>query len=65
MLFERPCRSGDIITIGTVEGTVTRIRTRATTIVDWDNKEVMVPNKIFITDRLVNWTLSRLRPRGS
>ena len=37
---------------------VARIRTRATTIIDWDNKEVVVPNKSFITDRLVNWTLS-------
>ena len=35
-----------------------RIRTRATAIVDWDNKEVVVPNKSVITDRLVNWTLS-------
>jgi potassium efflux system protein len=58
VLFERPVRVGDIVTIGDVEGTVARIRTRATTIVDWDNKEVIVPNKSFITDRLVNWTLS-------
>jgi potassium-dependent mechanosensitive channel len=58
VLFERPFRIGDIVTIGNVEGTVARIRTRATTIVDWDNKEVVVPNKNFITDRLVNWTLS-------
>jgi potassium efflux system protein len=58
VLFERPFRIGDVITIGSVEGTVARIRTRATTIVDWDNKEVVVPNKSFITDRLVNWTLS-------
>ncbi|TLY52657.1 MAG: mechanosensitive ion channel [Gammaproteobacteria bacterium] len=52
------CRVGDIITIGGVEGTVMRIRTRATTIMDWDNREVIVPNKNFITERLVNWTLS-------
>jgi potassium efflux system protein len=58
VLFERPYRVGDIITIGEVEGTVTRIRTRATTILDWDNKEVVVPNKTFITERFVNWTLS-------
>jgi potassium efflux system protein len=58
VLFERPCRVGDIITIGGVEGTVMRIRTRATTILDWDNREVIVPNKNFITERLVNWTLS-------
>jgi potassium efflux system protein len=58
VLFERPYRVGDIITIGEVEGTVTRIRTRATTVLDWDNKEVVVPNKTFITERFVNWTLS-------
>jgi potassium efflux system protein len=58
VLFERPVRIGDTVTIGSVEGTVSRIRTRATTIVDWDNKEVIVPNKTFITERLVNWTLS-------
>lgn len=58
VLFERPYRVGDIVTIGEVEGTVTRIRTRATTILDWDNKEVVVPNRMFITERFVNWTLS-------
>ena len=58
LLFERPFRVGDTITIGELSGTVTRIRTRATTILDWDNREIMVPNKTFITDDLVNWTLS-------
>jgi len=65
VLFERPFRIGDIITIGNVEGTVARIRTRATTIVDWDNKEVIVPNKSFITERVVNWTLSDATTRIS
>jgi len=58
MLFERPVRVGDTITIGEYSGTVARIRTRATTIIDWDNREVLVPNKNFITERLINWTLS-------
>jgi potassium efflux system protein len=58
VLVERPFRIGDIVSIGEVEGTVARIRTRATTIVDWDNKEVIVPNKSFITERLTNWSLS-------
>jgi potassium-dependent mechanosensitive channel len=58
LLFERPFRVGDIITIGEFTGRVTRIRTRATTILDFDNKEVVIPNKAFITDRLTNWTLS-------
>lgn len=58
MLFERPVRVGDTISIGEYSGTVTRIRTRATTIMDWDNREIVVPNKNFITERLINWTLS-------
>jgi potassium-dependent mechanosensitive channel len=58
MLFERPVRVGDTITIGEYSGTVTKIRTRATTIMDWDNREIVVPNKAFITERLINWTLS-------
>ncbi|MBX3724941.1 MAG: mechanosensitive ion channel [Xanthomonadales bacterium] len=58
LLFERPFRVGDVITVGELSGTVTRIRTRATTIVDFDNKEIVIPNKAFITDRLINWTLS-------
>ncbi len=58
MLFERPVRVGDTITIGEFSGTVARIRTRATTIVDWDNREIVIPNKSFITERLINWTLS-------
>jgi potassium efflux system protein len=39
-------------------GTVTKVRIRATTITDWDRKEIIVPNKAFITDQVVNWTLS-------
>src|SRR5690606_25355397 len=58
MLFERPVRVGDTITIGECSGAVARIRTRATTIIDWDTREVVVPNKNFITERLINWTLS-------
>src|SRR5690606_20240356 len=58
MLFERPVRVGDAITIGEYSGTVAKIRTRATTIIDWDNREIVVPNKNFITERLINWTLS-------
>lgn len=58
ILFERPFKVGDMITIGEVEGTVTRIRTRATTLLDGDNREVVVPNKMFITSRFINWTLT-------
>ncbi len=58
ILFERPMRVGDVITVGDVRGVVSKIRIRATTIVDRDHKELIVPNKAFITDKLVNWTLT-------
>ena len=58
LLFERPIRVGDVVTVGETTGTVTRIRIRATTITNWDRKELVVPNKEFITGRLVNWSLS-------
>jgi potassium efflux system protein len=58
ILFEHPIRVGDVVTVGDKDGTVTKIRIRATTIRDWDGKELLVPNKEFITGRLLNWTLS-------
>jgi potassium efflux system protein len=58
LLFERPIRVGDIVTVNNMSGTVTRIRIRATTITDWDRKELIVPNKRFITGEILNWTLS-------
>jgi potassium efflux system protein len=58
VLGERPIRIGDVVTVGDLTGTVTRIRARATVVTDWDNKEIMIPNKAFITERVINWTLS-------
>jgi potassium efflux system protein len=58
ILFERPIRVGDVVTIGETEGAVSRIQIRATTIRTWDGMELLVPNKEFITGRLLNWTLS-------
>src|SRR5258708_22562978 len=58
ILFERPVRVGDVVTVGDVTGVVSRIRIRATMITDADRKELIVPNKEFITSRVLNWTLS-------
>ncbi|MGB7329031.1 MAG: mechanosensitive ion channel domain-containing protein [Rubripirellula sp.] len=58
ILLERPIRVGDIVTVDDVTGVVSRIRIRATSITNWDRKEYVVPNKEFITGRLLNWTLS-------
>ncbi|MDQ1237504.1 MAG: miniconductance mechanosensitive channel MscM [Wigglesworthia glossinidia] len=58
ILFEKPIRIGDTVTIRSLTGSITKINTRATTITDWDRKEIIVPNKAFITEQFVNWSLS-------
>lgn len=58
LLFERPIRVGDIVTVGATTGKVTRIQMRGTTIMEWDRRELIVPNKEFVTGQLTNWTLS-------
>ena len=58
ILFERQLRVGDIVTLNNLSGTVNKIRIRATTIISFDNKEVVIPNKQFITEALTNWSLS-------
>lgn len=57
ILFERPVRIGDLVTVGGITGTVKRIHIRATHIIDSDRKAVIVPNQTFITSQLINWTL--------
>jgi potassium efflux system protein len=58
LLFEQPVRVGDVITLGDTTGTVSRIRMRATTVTNFDQQELVIPNKDLITGRLLNWTLT-------
>jgi len=63
LLFERPIRVGDTVTIGNLSGTVARIRIRATWLTGFDRKEIVVPNKEFVTSQLTNWSHSDLTVR--
>ncbi|MBD2800658.1 miniconductance mechanosensitive channel MscM [Xenorhabdus sp. 42] len=58
ILFEKPIRIGDTVTIRGLTGSITKINTRATTLSDWDRKEIIVPNRAFITEQFINWSLS-------
>ncbi len=64
LLFERPVRVGDTVTIGQQTGVVSRIEIRATTIRTWDQRELLVPNNQLITGEVINWTLSDQINRG-
>jgi len=56
LLIERPVRVGDVISVGTTGGTVDSITIRATVVTNWDNQQIIVPNKSFITQNVTNWT---------
>ncbi len=58
LLLDRTIRVGDAVSVGELSGRVSNIQMRATTITLWDRSEMIVPNKEFITSKLVNWTLS-------
>ena len=58
VLFERPIRVGDVVTMEGTTGTVTNINMRATTITNWDRQELVVPNKNLISGTFMNWTLN-------
>lgn len=58
ILFERPVRVGDTVTIGNLTGTVSRIHIRATSMTDGEHREIIIPNKSLITEKVINWTLA-------
>ena len=58
ILFERQIRVGDVVTVGATSGRVSKIHMRATTITDWNRKELIIPNKEFVTGQVINWSLS-------
>ena len=58
LLLERPIRVGDMITVGDITGDVTRINIRATTVLNLDHQELLIPNRDLITREVTNWTLA-------
>lgn len=65
IMFERPIKIGDRIELGNLEGNVTQIGMRRTTVVTNDNIAILVPNSRFITDNVVNlrYHAERIRVR--
>ncbi len=63
IMFERPIKVGDRIVVGEVEGDVTLIGARSTTVVSNDNISIIVPNSKFITENVVNWSYNDRKVR--
>jgi small-conductance mechanosensitive channel len=69
LLFERPVRVGDFITVGvdskTIEGKVKSINLRTTTVMTNDRVAVFVPNSRLVSHNLINWSHPDVRSRIS
>lgn len=63
LLFERPIRVGDRITIGEDEGDVQSINLRTTIVTTNDRIAIIVPNSKLISQRVVNWSYGDPRAR--
>ena len=57
LLFERPIKAGDFVTVGDVEGFVRKISIRATEIETLDNQDMLIPNSELVSGRVTNWVL--------
>lgn len=63
LLFERPIRTGDFVTVGEVEGFVRKVSIRATEIETMDNQNVLVPNSELVSGHVTNWVLRNTQGR--
>jgi small-conductance mechanosensitive channel len=63
LLFERPIRIGDRITIGEDEGDVQSINLRTTVVTTNDRIAIIVPNSKLVSQRVVNWSYGDPRAR--
>lgn len=64
IIIEHPIRSGDLIEMNNIAGRVENIGARATRVLTLDNKHLIVPNSHFLTNTVLNWTLSDEVIRG-
>jgi small-conductance mechanosensitive channel len=65
LLFERPVRVGDRITIGEDEGDVQSINLRTTLVMTNDRVALIVPNSKLVSQRVINWSYGDPRARIS
>jgi potassium-dependent mechanosensitive channel len=63
VLAERKVRVGDVIDVEGIRGTVVEVNTRSSIVRSADDEETMIPNSLFLENRVTNLTLSSAKVR--
>lgn len=63
LLFERPIKVGDMVTVGEDVGTIKSINLRATEVQTLDNIDIIIPNSAFVEQNVTNWSHGEERIR--
>lgn len=63
ILLERNVKVGDTIDVDGVVGRVVSVDTRASTILGFDGVETVIPNSMFLENKVTNWTHTNARLR--
>jgi potassium-dependent mechanosensitive channel len=58
LMVERPVQPGDIVEVSGTTGKVREIGMRATTLTTFEGADVVVPNGMLLSEKMINWTLS-------
>ncbi len=58
LLIDRSIKPGDVIAIDQTYGWVNRLSARHISVITRDGKEHLIPNELFITERVENWSYS-------
>ena len=63
LMIERPIQLGDTVELSGTTGKVREIGIRTTVLATFEGADVMVPNGMLLSEKLINWTLSNERRR--
>lgn len=63
ILLERNVKVGDIIDVDGVVGRIVTVDTRASTVLGFDGVETVIPNSMFLENKVTNWTHTNSRLR--
>ncbi|PHR54725.1 MAG: mechanosensitive ion channel protein MscS [Robiginitomaculum sp.] len=58
LLMDRSIKPGDVIEVDQTYGRVSSLGLRYTSVVTRDRKEHLIPNELFVTEKVVNWSFS-------